>query len=184
MKLTLQYTPHIWFISDFHLCHENIITLQNRPFENTHYMHKHMIEKWNGVVNENDIVFYLGDLFFKNPKKVDEIVNQLKGKIYFVLGNHDKKSRIEKLNRFELIEDYIELTIRDNGKKHTLILFHYPILNWNKKHYGTIHLHGHSHGGGMKTNPTYYQGNVLDVSCEVLDYIPLEFKEIFKKCHN
>jgi len=180
MKLTLQYKPNIWFTSDFHLSHSNVIKHDNRPFENVYYMHEHIIRKWNEKVFANDIVFYLGDLTLGDWRKAKQIVDRLKGKIYFILGNHDKASKIERINRFELVEDYIELNIDDKGKKYQLILCHYPLLTWNKKHFGTIHLHGHSHGNLMKEFPEYYNGNVIDISCNLWNYEPIEFKEILK----
>ena len=46
----------IYFIADTHFNHANIIKYCNRPFENTVEMNEYIIQKWNLVVKEKDIV--------------------------------------------------------------------------------------------------------------------------------
>ena len=45
-------------------------------------------------------------------------------------------------NLFESIHNYLK--IKDNGRD--VILFHYPIFNWDMQKYGSYHLYGHVHG--------------------------------------
>ena len=52
----------VFLISDTHFSHSNVIRYENRPFRDADEMDKHMIEKWNEVVSENDLVFHLGDV--------------------------------------------------------------------------------------------------------------------------
>ena len=55
---------NVFFTSDFHLFHKNVIRFDNRPFNDVEEMH-HVIEtSWNETVNKNDTVIYLGDLSF------------------------------------------------------------------------------------------------------------------------
>lgn len=55
---------NIFFTSDTHFWHENIIKFCNRPFSSVEEMNDTIIENWNKVVGENDIVFHLGDFVF------------------------------------------------------------------------------------------------------------------------
>ena len=55
---------------------------------------------------------------------------------------------------------------------------HYPILSWNKAHYGSWHLHGHCHGGLVKTMPEYYKRKVMDLGCNMIDYTPISYSQV------
>ena len=53
--------PSIWFTSDTHFSHCNIIKYCNRPFKDVDEMNKILIQNWNNVVRPDDIVWHLGD---------------------------------------------------------------------------------------------------------------------------
>jgi len=53
MKIKLKTTDNIFFTSDLHFYHYNIIQFCNRPFKNLHQMHDTLIENWNSVVPKN-----------------------------------------------------------------------------------------------------------------------------------
>ena len=57
-------SQNIFFISDLHLGHTNVLRYDNRPFANVNEMHDALVERWNSVVGDDDIVYFLGDLFF------------------------------------------------------------------------------------------------------------------------
>lgn len=48
----------IYFIADTHFNHENIIKYCDRPFSNAKEMNEYIIQKWNSVVKEDDIVYH------------------------------------------------------------------------------------------------------------------------------
>jgi calcineurin-like phosphoesterase family protein len=82
-----------YFASDLHLGHKNILSFeQSRLTAMTidgHVNHEEwIIENWNSTISENDNVFLLGDFAFK---AVHTYANALKGNIFLVLGNHDRK---------------------------------------------------------------------------------------------
>ena len=147
----------IFFTSDLHLFHNNVLRFDNRPFNDVHHMHAEIEKRWNDVVDDNDIVIFLGDLSFAKSCERDYvygIMHSLNGKIHFVLGNHDKREEIVKMDRFETVSDYLEVRIKEMlpnqsgtlAKTETLFCcMHYPIHTWNKKHHGSYMIHGHSH---------------------------------------
>lgn len=90
---------NIWFTSDMHFGHGNIIKYCNRPFSSTEEMNKVLIRNWNERVDNDDTVFHLGDFCFGKSSEAPESQgfayyrNQLKGNIIFIQGNHDKNNR-------------------------------------------------------------------------------------------
>lgn len=150
----------MFFTSDTHFDHENIIKYCNRPFTNKMEMNEAIIDKWNDKIGLNDEVWHLGDVTFGDPVYV---LPRLNGRINLIVGNHDHKklSDIAK-NITGRIYDLHEVKV---GKNH-FVLCHYPMARWNKMHYGYMHLHGHTHGEykddfkfimdvGIDTHPNY-----------------------------
>lgn len=80
----------IWFWSDPHFYHRNVIKLCDRPFQNLDDMHKALIKNYNNCVGEDDICIWVGDCFFASGKRARDIMSQLNGKKIIVLGNHDR----------------------------------------------------------------------------------------------
>ena len=66
----------VFFTSDTHFYHANIINFCKRPFANVETMNEALIENWNAVVGVDDIVFHLGDFFV--------LVAQLNGLTYSI----------------------------------------------------------------------------------------------------
>jgi len=134
----------IWFTSDSHFLHENIIRFSNRPFRDKDHMTEELVRAWNEVVGQDDDVYHLGDFALGN--KTDEvlrILNRLNGNIYLITGNHEK-SVLEKestRSRFVWIKAHHEMNI---GKQ-SITLCHYAHRVWNKSHHGSWMLYGHSH---------------------------------------
>ena len=62
----------IFFTSDHHFYHTNIIKYCQRPFQSVEEMNEVMVERWNAVVGKNDTVYYLGDLELKSSIAVPQ----------------------------------------------------------------------------------------------------------------
>ena len=95
-------------------------------------MNRVLIENWNSVVQPEDTVYMLGDIFFTTATKAMSIMDQLVGKKVLVYGNHDKVIRDNKSlqNKFDdILGDYKELTI-DEQK---IVLCHFPFLHFNAR---------------------------------------------------
>ena len=60
----------IFFTSDNHWQHANMIKYESRPFKNVDDMDTQMIDKWNKKVSKNDSVYILGDFAFGDAESV------------------------------------------------------------------------------------------------------------------
>lgn len=176
---------NIWFTSDTHFYHKNIIKYCYRPFNSVEEMNQSLIDNWNNVVKENDIVFHLGDFAFDKWK---HIINQLNGKIYLIVGNHDEiKYPGHKI--FDLFEGvFNQLYIQIDNQ--WIYLNHYPFLCYggSYKNNPVWQLYGHVHSGpncngkdDCRLKITFpYQ---YDVGVDNNNYTPVSYnqiKEIFK----
>lgn len=166
----------IWFTSDTHFGHKNIIKYTHRPFSSVEEMNEALIENWNNRVQDNDEVYHLGDVALCSPNKLRKILARLKGKIYLIKGNHDLSAEACQ-DRFEWIKDYYELEVDDsNGYKgkQLLVLFHYAMRVWQASHYGSYHLYGHSHG----ELPDIPDSLSFDVGVDCHNYAPINYDEV------
>jgi len=149
----------IYFTSDHHFGHKNIIKACNRPFYSVDQMDKELIKRWNEVVKEDDIVYYLGDFTLKSNPSI--YLKQLKGNIKFI-DNSQHHDHWQKKYR-ELLPAIYSIKYNDTF----IVMSHFPLLVWNRKNYGAIHLHGHSHG------KLIYNERALDVGVDSWDYYPI-----------
>ena len=116
-----------------------------RPYKDVEDMNQSMIREWNKSVQPGDLVYILGDFAFLSADKAVRILDQLNGDKILIVGNHDRKLVKDPAFRrcFKEIHTYLD-TVRYNGKP--VIMFHFPILEWDQMHRGAIHLYGHVHG--------------------------------------
>lgn len=143
---------NIFFTSDEHYYHTNILKYCNRPFRDIEEMNEALIREHNEVVKNTDKVYHLGDFTFKSPRIAANVFRRLNGEHYFIRGNHDEwvfdnglRESFKDIEHFKGIKDYEELKFGRNGEKIHLVLFHFPLLTWHKSHRGSIMLHGHTH---------------------------------------
>ena len=134
--------------SDLHFGHTNIMKfcpVTRARFHDVTHMNEAMIEEWNAVVKAEDHTYILGDVCFAPWEKAVQFMARLNGTKTLIAGNHDKKllkSR-EFRDQFVEIRDYMDISV--NGTK--VVMFHYPIAEWDQMHRGAVHLHGHLHAG-------------------------------------
>src|SRR4051812_25435002 len=102
----------IFFTSDHHFGHANIIRYSERPFADVEEMNESLITNWNAVVGENDVVYHLGDIFMTPLPAAKAIRRQLNGRIRLIRGNHDKVAE-SMPDSFEWIKDIYEVKIPD-----------------------------------------------------------------------
>ncbi|MFW5795139.1 MAG: metallophosphoesterase family protein [Bacillota bacterium] len=168
----------IYFTSDSHFFHKNIITYCNRPYSNIEDMNKDIIKKWNSKVLPGDTVYHLGDFCF-NPYYVPDIISKLNAKqIILICGNHD--SRIWK--KRDIFND-TKLQIAGYNTIHEInyqglpiILCHFPMLSWPKKSHGSVHFFGHIHNVSRDD----IQPNSCNVGVDCWDFYPVDIETAIK----
>lgn len=50
----------IFYTSDLHISHANVIRFDNRPYESVAEMDEALIKNWNETVSDKDTVYILG----------------------------------------------------------------------------------------------------------------------------
>jgi calcineurin-like phosphoesterase family protein len=174
----------LFFTSDTHFFHANIIKYCNRPFDNPREMNEELIKRWNEVIPNDGIVFHLGDFSLTaTPKELDTLMHRLNGTIYLIIGNHEKdalgKSYIK--DKFAGIYDVAEIYIKDEeityGEQH-IFMSHYPHVVWNGSHRGSWQLFGHVHGGLSNKGEIKHPVTAMDVGVDCHDYRPISYQQV------
>ena len=171
-----------FFTSDLHLSHSNVIKYCNRPFKNVDEMNEQIIQRWNKVVTPQDIVYIIGDVTFeKDEEKRIWHLNRLNGEKHLIRGNHDKIISGKTIKCFNSISDGLkEIKVPDidgpGGNQH-IVMCHYPLLTWNKGHYGSWMLYGHAHGT-LKEDPNARR---FDVGVDCWNFTPVSYQQVKEK---
>ncbi len=162
----------IFVTSDTFFGRSNIIEIANRPFANVEEMNKVLIENWNSVVGENDLVYHLGN-FAWTPAIADEVLKELNGDIKFILGEYDASIQevYEYYEGIDIIENEI---VKDYENK--IVLCHWPLEAWPGKDNGIYHFHGNSLKD-LKTDLTKMKR--VNVCCDNWNYVPQQIKVLF-----
>ena len=160
----------IFIVSDTHFGHANILKftdsdtgLRIRPqWESVEDMNEHMIDRWNSVVRDQDIVYHLGDVYFAQGK---EILPRLRGRKRLILGNHDNGKDQNLHRHFE------KILVWRMFPEFNCLLTHVPV------HESTLfkveyNLHGHIH---QQVSPTAQH---INCCVEVQDYTPRSIEEL------
>lgn len=158
----------IYVTADLHFHHKNIIKYCNRPFSSLEEMHEIFIQNWNKKVAPTNIIYCLGDFSFGNEAQNKLLLKSLNGNKILIRGNHDRLPKVS--DGWSEIYDYKETKI---DHKH-IIMFHFPIKTWNRKHHGSWHLHGHEHHSAPD-NPLAY---TMDVGVDGHAYAPVSYDEV------
>lgn len=157
-KDKVQY--NIFFISDLHICHKNILhhskervgAMNLKDNTDIEGHDEYIINMWLNQTKRGDHIYVLGDFIMSNQQESIKILNRLKSngcKIHLIVGNHDKSTQ-KMYNMFESI-DIIKVV---NFKKtmfdfleedFQIVMCHYPMKSWFNKCRGSLHLYGHVH---------------------------------------
>jgi calcineurin-like phosphoesterase family protein len=151
----------VFFIADLHFGHENMA--KRRGFFDAEHMAEYIIAQWNSVVNKNDTVWVLGDITMEKKSGYEKL-SRLKGHINVVLGNHDRRQDVPELL------NYVN-SVCGMVKFRNMILTHCPI-HPSELYRFAVNIHGHVHEKSLRDK------RYFNVSCEALDYKPIQYSEI------
>lgn len=161
----------VYFVGDTHFGDKNIISFENRPFEDVEKMDEFIIIQWNSVVSDTDKVFHVGDFSAYDKEKNKEILSRLNGKKCLIMGNHDTND-----------EKYYRECGFDGVYKYPIVFENFFIISHEPMYINTnmpyANIYGHVHA-----NPTYkdFSSRSFCVCVERNDYTPFSFDEIRKK---
>lgn len=163
----------IFFTSDTHFGHENIIRFCKRPFADAKEMNTVLREKWNAKVGPLDTVYHLGDFALgPDSKDIAAAAWNLNGNIHLIKGNHEDVALNQFPDRFKSIQDYLELKVSSSQR---VVLFHYPLRTWHHVYQGVWHLYGHVHGGLES------YGKSFDIGVDNWNFEPLSLDEVAER---
>lgn len=188
----------IWFTSDTHFRHANIIKYCKRPFlweddlrddgdwisetikrQRAKEMTDCLVSRWNEKISKQDTVYHLGDFTYGHDTDALKLFGKLNFKyLRIIFGNHDDAIRQLQHTRYKeqacvfFNGSFDEIKIYNQE----IVLCHYALKVWNKSHHGAWHLYGHSHG----TLPDDPYSLSMDVGVDTNDYYPYSFDDIKK----
>ena len=161
-----------FFTSDTHFDDEYAIQYFSRPFQSVDKMNAVMVEQWNKVVTDQDIVYHLGDFTTEDLSHFTKWANQLNGTIRILPGNMDRLWLKDFVGseKVQVVAPLMTLEFSEMGtssQPQVIVLCHYSMQVWELSNHGSWHLFGHSHGKlkGM--------GKSFDVGVDCTDFVPL-----------
>jgi calcineurin-like phosphoesterase family protein len=171
----------IFFTSDTHFGHQNILAYCNRPFSTLEEMNEGLIDRWNSRVLDGDVVYHIGD-FAMGQRHNILIRKRLNGRVILIRGNHDRAAHIMKTEAgFDEVHDNLALEV--DGIK--LYLSHIPLHVYDptQRKYDPKLLQpapvdadyilcGHVHQQWNRI------GNTINVGTDVSNYYPLTLSEL------
>lgn len=162
----------IYFVGDLHFGHTNILDFEyetrGKYWNSVEEMNEGLINKWNNVITNEDIVYNLGDFFFNmKSQQFESIIKRLNfKKMILIAGNHDHSKMIKKFKKLGIEVKYADM-IKRNGRRY--YLSHYPVLIGRKN---MFNIHGHIHSDFMET------GYHINVDYDFMEKIAISFNEL------
>lgn len=190
----------IFFTSDWHVGHKNVIDFDKRPFTSLEHMHRVLINNYNSTVKRGDICYFLGDMGLCKSEELKKVMSKLNGTKVLILGNHDKNTYSMYDNGFDVVLNAGIFYIGDKR----ISMSHCPLPgikredvtdmkgaesgeNWhgeNRHHRFMIndvsvdfHLHGHIHSG-PHCDKEIRSDRQFDVGVAANGYKPVSISEI------
>jgi calcineurin-like phosphoesterase family protein len=159
----------VWFISDEHFNHSNIIKYCNRPYKDVDHMNNQLILNFNYWVKKDDITYHLGDFCLGDRETISKFLKQLNGRHFLILGNHDRYKTT----------DYMELGFEWASRFPIIyakffILSHEPIFLEANSPY--INLYGHIHQHDYQSSTFNY----FNCCVERNEYLPINYSKILE----
>lgn len=160
-----------FFASDFHLGQRFFIHKGLRNFSSIEEMNEIIIDRaWSLPIGSN--LYFAGDIGHDKDTLQDFFCRKPKGiHFHWILGNHDRTIQYKRwANYCESISDIKDIKINDIR----LSICHFPMISWNKSHYGSWHIHGHLH----TNSSNIVRGKAMNVCVDVNDFKMISFDEV------
>lgn len=168
----------LYFWSDLHFFHNNIIKYSNRPFESKFHMNDIMLANYKNIITEHDVVVFGGDITFAQAQEVSAFLQDLPGHKILVIGNHDigHSGKFIELHAFEattLCFDFIY-----NNQQ--FFVSHYPISEnlFSKHSHMWFNIHGHTHTTIIGKE---FPHRFINMCVEHTNYTPKLFQSFLKQ---
>lgn len=166
--------PTVFFTSDTHLCHENLIKVGQskvplRQFTSINEHDEFIIDNWNSVVRPSDLTWHLGDVVFGESSNL-ALLDRCNGRKKLIMGNHDRYPIAEYAKYFDEIYGI-------RRAYHGLVLSHVPIHRECLEYRWKGNIHGHIH------NPDGYNlgDGYFNVCTDLHDFKPISLDEVRTK---
>lgn len=191
--LKINRDKNVFVTSDTHFGHNKSFIYESRGYSSIQEHDASIIEILNDKVNEDDILFHLGDFCLNvSFDKFENILNKIKCKtIYYIWGNHN--SQISQAYKCEVEKSYGKnMEVYPTKYKNIIylgnqfecciygkyiVMNHFPLLSWNYMTHGSWHLHGHEHCKIKEHLPDGNSGKILDVGWDYYKS-PILFNEL------
>lgn len=168
---------NLFYTADLHFGHSKCYDIFKRPdgnflrwdlASNVEEGDELLIQRWNSVVRNNDIVIVAGDITI-NHKHLYK-VSRLRGRKYLVMGNHDTAS-------LGVYQEYFD-KIAGSMEKDGCVITHIPIHTAMLEHRWALNVHGHTHAHFMKNEYGTPSADYVCVSVEQTNYTPISHEDV------
>jgi calcineurin-like phosphoesterase family protein len=193
---TSEGSRRIYFTSDWHVGHKNVIEFDCRPFKDLDHMHRVLVNNYNATVGEEDLCYFLGDVGLCKSEVLAKVLQELNGTKVLVLGNHDKGATAMHRLGFDVVLNVAAIEVAGE----LVTMTHCPLrgvwredvegmkgsaegehwhgetrhLNFSIEAFGQFHLHGHTHKGPDER----ILDRQMDVGVRANNYRPVSISEI------
>jgi calcineurin-like phosphoesterase family protein len=194
-----QERRQIFFTSDWHIGHTNVIRLSQRPFRDVEHMAEVLVNNFNACARPGALTYFLGDMGLCKGEELKAVVSKLNGTKVLVLGNHDKNHEAMFKIGFDAVVNSATIYVAHQR----VTLSHCPLRgvwreategmkdstgaeNWHGEakqvrfsiaDEGQFHLHGHIHSpNGGKSERLL--GRQMDVGVDANKYRPVSISEV------
>lgn len=166
----------VYFTSDTHFGHKNIIEYTGRPWLDVPTMNDALIANWNSVVKPEDTIYHIGD-FAMGPKVEHKgFMDRLNGRKILIRGNHDQS--VAKMLALGFNEVHNSLLVRLDDDGNTVsdggrLVYFAHVPTGTAPEYD-IWICGHVHTAWKRS------GNIINAGVDVWDYKPVTFRELLQ----
>lgn len=144
-----------FFVADEHYGHEKILSPEycdrraRMAVLNVDEMNEVLIANHNERVTQQDVTVHAGDFCWYKKLDVHKLVKRLNGTHIFIRGSHDAWLPSSAKYMWRKMIAIPHPMLADDGLwafRQFIVVCHYAMRRWERSHYGSWQLYGHSHG--------------------------------------